>query len=432
MLQYSRTKPGCQSAYEESGLPFIKVFEYWLDRKGRIPPYLPITTAFPNDPRFICSGNKTMCARIKPMMKLVFSLTVLALLAAACGTSEPATVPPASVSPTELPTGTVTPTKTPTLPAPTTTPRPIEGTLTIKVNVRSGPGTSYDSLGLLNAGEKIQIVSQDSLGKWYQILYSSAPQGRGWVSAQYVQVAAGAEIPLDATSTPTGPTGHVTQRLNVRSGPGTTFNLLGILQSGEVVSLTGKNGTASWFQINYASGPAGHGWITAQYVQTDAAADLTVLDDYGTPVTSGLAGTPSGPAMTPTPTIGPAFADGDSQATPAVQVTFSATGTRQFVYSSQVSAPYGDAEDWVEFTPYAASGTNARLTFSLTCSGNDVLTVELWQGGSALSGWGGLECGDLEKPVTLPAGQAYQIRLAPTAGNGLRLVDYVLTVRNRP
>ena len=365
------------------------------------------------------------------MLKLVFSLTVLALLAA-CGTPGPATVPPASASPTELPTGTLTPTKTPTLPAPTTTPRPIEGTLTIKVNVRSGPGTSYDSLGQLNAGEKIQIVSQDSQGKWYQILYASAPLGRGWVAAQFVQVAAGTAVPLDATPTPAGPTGLVTQRLNVRSGPGTTFDSLGMLQSGESVSLTGKNGPASWFQIEYASGPDGHGWITAQYVQTDAAADLPVLDDFGTPVTPGLSGTPSGPATTPTPTVGPAFADGDSRAAPAVQVTFSATGTRQFTYSSQVSAPDGDAEDWVEFTPYTSSGTDARLVFSLTCSGNGLLTVEIWQGGSALSAWGDLACGDVEKPVKLPAGQAYQIRLAQAAGAGLRLVDYVLTVQNLP
>jgi uncharacterized protein YgiM (DUF1202 family) len=366
------------------------------------------------------------------MLKLVFSLTVLALLAA-CGTPGSATVPPASASPTELPTGTLTPTKTPTLPVPTTTPRPIEGTLTIKVNVRSGPGTSYDSLGLLNAGEKVQVVSQDSQGKWYQILYPSSPQGRGWVAAQFVQVAAGTAIPLDATPTPAGPTGHVTQRLNVRSGPGTTFDSLGMLQSGDVVSLTGKNGTASWFQIEYASGPGGHGWITAQYVQTEAAANLPVLDDFGTPVTPGLAGTPSGLAVTtPTPTVGPAFADGDSRAAPAVQVTFSATGTRQFTYSSQVSAPDGDAEDWVGFVPYAASGTDARLLFSLTCSGNGLLTVELWQGGSALSGWGGLECGDVEKPVKLMAGQVYQLRLVPAAGEGLRLVDYVLTVQNLP
>ena len=86
-----------------------------------------------------------------------------------------------------------------------------------------------------------------------------------------------------------------------------------------------------------------------------------------TPVTPGAAATPSGPAMTLTPTVGPAFADGDSQAAPAVRVNFSAAGTHRFTYSSQVSAPEGDAEDWVEFTPYAASGTDARLTFSLAC-----------------------------------------------------------------
>ena len=298
--------------------------------------------------------------------------------------------------------------------------------------MRSGPGTSYASLGLLSAGEKVHIVSKDSQGAWYQILYASAPQGRGWVAAQFVQVAAGAEIPLDATATPAGPTGLVMQRLNVRSGPGTAFDLLGVLQADARVSLAGKNGAASWFQIDYAAAPTGHGWITAQYVQTDSASNLPVLDDYGTPATSSLAGMPSGPPATPTPTIGPAFADGDSQATPAIQVTFSATGTHQFTYSSQVSAPDGDLEDWVEFTPYTASGTNARLSFRLTCTGNDTVMVELWQGGTALSGWGTLACGDLEKSIPLPAGQVYELRLTPAAGQGSRLVDYILTVQNRP
>jgi hypothetical protein len=136
--------------------------------------------------------------------------------------------------------------------------------------------------------------------------------------------------------------------------------------------------------------------------------------------------------LTPTPTIGPALADGDSAAHPASQTAFSASGTRQFIYSSQVSAPDGDAEDWVGFTPYAITGTTARLLFSLACSGNGTLSVELWQGGTALSGWGSLGCGDLEKPIPLPAGQPYEVRLLPAPGSGLRLVDYVLKVENRP
>lgn len=366
------------------------------------------------------------------MKKYSFLFLVIIVCASACTTSEPPAATTVPASPTMVASATATLTFTKLPPTQTFTPALIQGTLTIKVNVRSGPGTSYATLGLLNAGEKVQIISKDSQGSWYQILYSSAPQGRGWVAAQYVQVAAGTEIPLDATATPAGPTGLVTQRLNVRSGPGTTFDLLGVLQPDTVVFLTGKNGTASWFQIDYASGPAGHGWITAQYIQTNTADNLPVLDDFGTPLPSAQAGTPSSPLLTPTPTIGPAFADGDSQAAPAVQVTFSASGTHQFTYSSQVSIPEGDAEDWIGFTPYASSGTNARLSFSLTCTGNDTLTIEIWQNGSALSGWGNLACGDLEKPIILPAGQPFEIRLTPAVGNGLQVVDYVLTVQNKP
>jgi uncharacterized protein YraI len=250
------------------------------------------------------------------------------------------------------------------------------------------------------------------------------------VTAQFVQVAAGTQVPHAATPVPAGPSGRVLQRLNVRSGPGLTFDTLGVLEPNGSVSLTGKNSTASWFQIDYPAGPGGRAWVTAQYIQADAAG-LPVLDDYGTPVLSGTAG-PTPIPVTPTPTVGPAFADADSPTNPAVRVTFSASGTHQFTYSSGVSAPEGDPADWVEFTPYAVNASNARLVFSLACSGNGRLTVEISRAGSLLSGWGTLACGDSDKSITLPAGQAYQVRLAPAPGEGLRLVDYVLTVQNLP
>ena len=375
------------------------------------------------------------------MKKLAFLLMMLALLAAACGTPGPALAPSAAVSPSPLPTETPMLPVTPLPPTLTSTPIPIDGTLTLKVNVRSGPGTGYGSLGQLEAGGKVQIVARDSQGAWYQILYPAAQQGRGWVAAQYVTVASGTVVPLEATPTPAGPTGRVVQRLNVRSGPGITFDTLGLLEPGVAVSLTGKNTTASWFQIDYPAGPGGRGWVTSQYVQTDAAADLPVLDDYGVVVpdpardnvvTPGAAGTPSGPVIPPTPTVGPAYADGDSSISPAIRVTFSATGSHRFVYSSQVSSPQGDAEDWVEFTPYSASGTNARLNLSLVCTGNSTLTVDLWQGGTLLSGWGSLACGETGKAILLPAGQVYLMRLAPIAGDGLRLVAYTLAIQNNP
>jgi len=92
------------------------------------------------------------CAKIQPMKKLVFLVTLFAMLTSACGTPEPVATSSVTDSPSPLPT------ETPVLPAtliqPTLTATPIlvEGVLTIKVNVRSGPGTGYDSLGQLETG----------------------------------------------------------------------------------------------------------------------------------------------------------------------------------------------------------------------------------------------------------------------------------------
>jgi uncharacterized protein YraI len=362
------------------------------------------------------------------MKKWIFLLALLPLLAVACTPPKPVATPAfTSTFPPTL-SSTPRPTSTPLPPAPTATPRLAEGTLVIKVNVRNGPGTSYSSLGQLNAGEKIQILVQEATGKWYQVIYPANSGGSGWVAAQFVQLGKGIEVPFQPTPTPAGPGGRVLQRLNVRSGPGLAFDSLGLLEPNAEVSLTGKNATASWLQIDYPAGNGGHGWVTAQYIQTNAT-DLPVLDDYGTPVATGTGGSTPVPV---TPTVVPAFADGDSPAHPAVQVAFSVSGTRQFIYSSQVSAPEGDPEDWVAFTPYAFDATEAHLVFSLACSGNGALTVDIWQAGSQLSGWGKLACGDLERFIPLPAGQALTVRLAPAPGAGLQLVNYVLTVQNLP
>ncbi len=366
------------------------------------------------------------------MKRLTFWLVALALLVASCGTPKTATLPSATATSSPSPSQTATPTVTPLRPTLTATPLIVNGTLSIKVNVRSGPGITFDSIGQLEAGGNVQVIARDSAGTWYQILFSGSPQGTGWVTAQYVTIPSGTKVPLQATPTSAGPTGRVLQRLNVRSGPGTTFNSLGMIDPGVSVSLTGKNSTASWFQIEYLGGPGGHGWVTAQYVQADSAGELPVLDEFGNVATPGAAGTPLVSDLAPTPTVGPAVSDGDSSAKPAIDVYFSASGTRRFIYSSEVSTPQGDIEDWLAFTPFSSMGPNALLVISLACQGNGTLTVELWLGGNLLSGWGNLACGDKGKIIALPAGQMIMVHLAPVAGVGLQLVAYTLDVLNNP
>lgn len=68
--------------------------------------------------------------------------------------------------------------------------------------------------------------------------------------------------------------------LNVRSGPATTYQLLGQLTAGQTVEATGRNEEATWWQIVFADGPDGRGWVLGEFVtpneQTETLPVVTV------------------------------------------------------------------------------------------------------------------------------------------------------------
>ena len=62
------------------------------------------------------------------------------------------------------------------------------GLTTAQINVRSGPASSFDAYGLIEANERVNILGQTLNGLWLQIEYTSAPTGVAWVSEQYINV----------------------------------------------------------------------------------------------------------------------------------------------------------------------------------------------------------------------------------------------------
>jgi uncharacterized protein YraI len=360
-----------------------------------------------------------------PVMTKALPILILIgiLMSTGCGVEQtplPIPSPVGVVTATLPPTPTASPTAPPITSTPIPTLPPVEGTTTTQLNVRAEPSTNAASLGLLPIFSKIQIVGKDVGGNWYQILYEQGPGGRGWLTTQYVQVAAGVEIPtLGGGAGPgSAPNGVVIQQINVRSGPGTDFNSLGTLNPQDGVTLTGKNSGGTWLQIEFASGPEERGWLAAAYVQTSAAADLPIVSEAGEVVGTG---TPTGIPPTSTPTLMAAFDDGDSADEPAVNLAFSPNGSSGLQYTSDLSAPQGDAEDWVRFTPYLS-----KTSLKLTCTGNGSLRVELWQNGGVLPDWTPLICG-ADAILNLTAGQAYLLRLkaSNTTGN-LEAARYTL------
>src|SRR5581483_10301053 len=266
--------------------------------------------------------------------KYIFIIAALGLLVSGCGMnlSTPTAATPFIITSTLPPGPPLSPAETAQPPTATPTLTPIEGTTSTQVNVRGEPSTASAPLGMIPAFSKVQIVGKDPNAKWYQILYAQAPDGKGWITAQYVDVKDKDAIPVagGAPGSGSGASGVVIQQVNVRSGPGTSYNALGTLNPNDVVTLTGKDPTGVWLQIQFANGPDGKGWVTAAYVQASGLGVLPIIGQAGDVVGTG---TPTTIPATITPTLVAAWQDNDSAGSPAANVVFSPTGTRSLIYS---------------------------------------------------------------------------------------------------
>ena len=361
----------------------------------------------------------------------IFSFSLILLLGTACGARPEEVV---------LSTATIvaeTATLSPTLPSPATdtplpptaapTVAPVEGTTATQLNVRAEPSTASTVLGIIPANIKVQITGKDPAGNWWQILYPQGQDGKGWVTAQYVTTPNGTAVPViggeDAVDADSGNTAVVQQQLNVRSGPGTGFNSLGTLNPKDVVRLTGKDANSTWLQVEFPSGPAGKGWINAAFVQARGVENLPIVSESGEAIGTG---TPTGIPPTSTPTVVPARADNDSQSNPIANVAFDPFGTHTLIYSGDVSSPEGDAEDWIQFTPYSN-----MVVASLECREGIDLQVSILENGqpSFLK----LACGEQQKLIAVTAGSVYSIKLQVSqSSGGLQYTPYSVKIQSSP
>ena len=133
------------------------------------------------------------------------------------------------------------------------------GTVTASssLNIRSGAGTNYSIIGSLPSKASVQIL--ETLNGWYKIKYNNLT---GYVSSQYVSVNTSSDTSLNSPSTQ-NKVGTVTASpsLNIRSGAGTNYSIIGSLPSkASVQILETLNG---WYKIKYNNLT---GYVSSQYV----------------------------------------------------------------------------------------------------------------------------------------------------------------------
>jgi heat shock protein HslJ len=120
---------------------------------------------------------------------------------------------------------------------------------------------------------------------------------------------------------PATPTGRVvgTQALNVRSGPGTAFPVIGVARLGDEGELVGRSADGRWWAVSIPSAPGGVGWVSADFVLATNAESVPVMQGPPPP--------PPTPTPLPRPTATPVPAPAQPTPTPSAQINFTADRT---------------------------------------------------------------------------------------------------------
>ena len=142
------------------------------------------------------------------------------------------------------------------------------------VNFRSGPGTNYNSKGVIALGTTV-TVTDTSNAQWYAVRLSNG--STGYIFAEYISFT-GSNTP-SATAAPTQvpsngseQTAKTTEYVNFRSGPGTNYSSKGVIALGTTVTVTDRS-NSQWYAVRLANGSTGY--IFAQYLKVTGTSSAT-------------------------------------------------------------------------------------------------------------------------------------------------------------
>jgi anionic cell wall polymer biosynthesis LytR-Cps2A-Psr (LCP) family protein/uncharacterized protein YraI len=256
------------------------------------------------------SGSETIEATSNPEETKIASLPSTINVTSTVEITQPIVAPAVAMTATELLQNTASSRLAPVMSSDAFTP-----TMSVQkgdlVNVRSGPGIRFRTLGRLVGGQDAAILGRSYDGDWLNIRMPDSDR-LGWVKAEVVKVvdepppATATSVPVvSGTAEPAGtpepitvidpataptetalplppvPTNTPAPRatadalnarvfvprgdvVNLRSGPGTNFRVIGRMFARQSASIIGRTQDGGWWQIRTGGGAA---WVAAGIVR---------------------------------------------------------------------------------------------------------------------------------------------------------------------
>ena len=121
---------------------------------------------------------------------------------------------------------------------------------TDNLNIRSGAGTDHNAVGSYSYGDRVEFYEKTTVGDM-----TWGKTSKGWISLGYVY--------MDGTRSNNASAARVTgDAVNVRSGPGTNYKVVGSVSSGDSIEVLAqfKYGNTTW-------GCLSNGWISMDFVE---------------------------------------------------------------------------------------------------------------------------------------------------------------------
>ena len=116
--------------------------------------------------------------------------------------------------------------------------------------LRSGPGTSYSQIMLMEKGITVTILDDTTSSSWVKI---ETPSGKvGWCSKTYLSYSS-----VSKTAT-------TTDALNLRSGAGLNYSVLRVLAKGTKLTVLDDTSSSSWVKVKTSAGVSG--WCSREYL----------------------------------------------------------------------------------------------------------------------------------------------------------------------
>ncbi len=145
------------------------------------------------------------------------------------------------------------------------------------VNVRTGPGTAFGIFASLDDGMTVEVMNRSN-ASWYLVSWEG---NSGYVSSQYLELAEEdptALITSERFETP----GYINgMYVCMRSGPGTTYMILGTYNSGKTLTINGTSG--DWVSVSV---DGKDGFVYKKYV-AEGSPNAAVVEEEATDVYGG-------------------------------------------------------------------------------------------------------------------------------------------------